>query len=146
MMLMLILLSLMSSPLMVEGAVVCPSAADYAPCECSEYSYQPGTIFLGCSSKQLTDSRASEILDAFLTTPGVSPLVYLDLQYSQLTRVLSQIKSFPQLERVYIVFNSITSVDYNKAFNFTEGAYPLDGLTLHVNQLTTIAPGSFKGQ
>ena len=102
-MLMLILLSLSPSPLMVEGAVVCPSAADYAPCECSEYIYQPGTVFLGCSSKQLTDSRASDILDVFLTTPGVSPLVYLDLQYNQLTREPSQIKSFPQLERVYLL-------------------------------------------
>ena len=77
----------------VDAVIVCPPAAAYSPCECIENNSaeRPGTIALDCLFKSLVDSKISEILDAFLTTPGISPLVRLELGGNQLTFIPDQI-------------------------------------------------------
>ena len=61
-----------------------------------------------------------------------------------LTRVPVQIRSFTQLELADFSENSITSIE-SGAFNLADAANPLSFLDLGFNQLTTIAPGAFKG-
>ena len=143
--LMFLLLMIPSSSSLVNADVICPPAADYAPCLCGENRGRPGTVYLYCYNQNLTDSQMSGILDAFLTTPGVSPLGYLSMWQNQLTRVPTQIKSFNQLDAVYIYENSIASIG-SGAFNFPDAANPVRDLSLYYNQLTTIAPGAFRGQ
>ena len=115
--LMMTMILLLSSSLLlvVKAAVICPPAADYAPCDCEERN---GTITLTCDMRNLNDSQVSDILDAFLTTPGVSPVGDLNLYQNRLTRVPTQIKFFDQLKRVTLQENSITSVE-SGAFNAT---------------------------
>ena len=110
----------LASSFAVEAAVVCPPSPTTTPCTCTELTTTPGTngtIYLYCYNKGLLDWKVSEILDAFLTTPGVSPIGKLDLEKNQLTYVPSQINFFTQLST----------------------------LSLSNNFMTTISPGSFKG-
>ena len=133
-------LFLLSSLQLAQAAVVCPPDDAYDPCECYEFIGKPGTITLDCVNRNLTDSRMSEILNAFLTNPNISPVAEIELTSNQLTRVPSQIRSFRQLENVFIVDNPIKSIEAGD-FNIT-GNYP----SLYIGgQLTTIAPGAFKG-
>ena len=152
--LMMTMILLLSSSLLlvVKAAVICPPAADYAPCDCREE--RNGTIYLDCGMRNLNNSQVSDILDAFLTTPGVSPVGDLNLYQNRLTRVPTQIKFFDQLRQVSLQENSITSVE-SGAFNATFPGgqnssfnYFLPNLNLELvwNQITTIAPGAFKGQ
>ena len=138
------LLLLLSSSL-VDAEVVCPPAADYAPCQCSDYFLKPGKILLTCKILKLGDSKISDILDAFLKTPGVSPVGCLELSSNQLTRVPSQMKLFDQLEWVELYNNNITFIE-SGAFNFPNASDPLQYLDLTYNKMTTIAPGTFTGQ
>ena len=121
--------------LSVNAAVVCPTTDAIASCYCSEVVNPPNTIHFSCYDKNLTDSQASDILDALLTTSSVSPLSWLDFSFNQLTKVPIQIKSFSQLNYVYPSGNDITSVD-SAAFNFPDAAHPLRFFTLGGNQLT----------
>ena len=144
---MLILISYLLLPLLVvqvKAAVICPPDDAIAPCNCAESSYYPGNIYLDCYYSNLNDSQTGEILDGYLTTSGVSPLVYLNLQYNRLTRVPSQVKSCTQLVDLYFDANLITSVE-SGAFNFTGSSNSLRNLYLFGNQLTTIAPDAFEG-
>ena len=139
------LLLLSSSSLVVNAAAVCPPATDNVPCSCYEWP-QSSTIDIYCYNQNLSDSQVSDILDAFLTTPGVSSSVgSLDLRLNRLTRVPPQMKLFPQLKTVMLEGNFITSIE-SGAFNFADATNPIRYLTLGNNQLTTIAPGAFKGQ
>jgi len=140
-MMILMLLSL------VNASVVCPPPAAYAPyCYCSEWSHKPGTINLDCArNAAINDTQMSDILDAFITTPGVSPVGYLFLVENQLTRVTSQINFFPQLETVDLQNNAITSAD-SGTFNFQDAANPIKDLLFAWNGVKTIAPGAFQGQ
>ena len=135
---------LLTSLSLANADVVCPPEAAYAPCGCSEYSEKPDTIYLNCYNRNLGDSKMSDILDAFLTTPGISPVGLLDLMSNRLTRVPTQMKFFNQLDYVYLNNNDITSIE-SGAFNFPDAANPILDLDLQNNQLTTIAPGAFKG-
>ena len=135
-------LSFLHLSVQVEAATVCPPANVISPCACSQWT--PTTTYLNCQSRVLTDSQASAILDAYLKTPNVSPVGVLQLSNNLLTRVPDQMKSFTQLEYAILDFNSITSIE-SGAFNFTDAANPLRSLYLSTNQLTTIAPGAFKG-
>ena len=125
-----------------DGAIasICPPVDAYAPCDCMDYN--PG-IYLLCFNRNLTDSKVSAILDAFLTTPGVSPVDYLDLSGNLLTRVPNQIKSFTHLGVVHLKKNAITSIESGD-FDFQSTVNPLQNLILENNQITTIAPGAFK--
>ena len=77
----------------------------------------------------------SDILDAFLTTPGVSPVAFLSLEYGKLlTRVPSEVRLFNQLDWVFLSDNNITSID-SGAFNFPDAANPLGNLDLAYNKI-----------
>jgi Leucine-rich repeat (LRR) protein len=135
--------SLLLSSSLAEAAVTCPPIEFYSPCECTEWT-GTGTIRLSCFARNLTDSKATEILQVFLTTPEVSPVGILKLDRNLLTRIPDEIHQFPQLVRVQLDSNNITSIDTAGTFKFTSTA-PLQLLMLYNTQLTTIAPGAFQG-
>ena len=87
----------------------------------------------------------SDVFDTFLTTPGISPLGQTNVAFNNLTRIPSQIKLFDQLEYVLFYDNEIASID-SGTFNFPKAANPARFIELSRNQLTTIAPGAFKGK
>ena len=128
--------------LLADADVICPPTNVISPCTCSEYT--TNTTTLNCYSHGLIDSQASDILDAYLSSPGVSPVVVLTLAFNFLSRVPDQVKSFTQLQNAYLNSNAITSIE-SGAFNASNAANPLKELSLSYNQLTTIAPGAFKG-
>ena len=80
-----------------QSAVICPAATVFSPCSCDEYKGNSGTIELNCGGNNVDDTRLSAILDALLTTPGVSPVGALMLWNNLLTRVPDQIPRFTQL-------------------------------------------------
>jgi hypothetical protein len=135
---------LFSAVLRGEAAIVCPPLNTISPCKCEEYSGKPGTIQLDCYNQNVNDSMANQILDFFLTTPGVSPIGYLTLGLNRLTFVPSQIRFFSQLVEIHLFGNLITSIE-SGAFDFTNVANFIPVLELYTNKLTTIAPGAFKG-
>ena len=103
------------------------------------------TTTLNCQSLNLTDSQASDILDAYLSTPDVSPVGVLYLNGNRLlTHIPIQINSFTPLSEAFLSYNSFTSIE-SGLFNLKDAANPLASLYLNSNQLTTIAPGAFKG-
>ena len=120
--------------------------ADVSPCYCYQaLSQQMGTILVECTQRNLDDLKAAEILDAFLNTPGVSPVSAVYFSHNQLTRVPKQISQFhPQLQTVFLDQNEITAVDLANTFHFTS-ATGQSYLNLFGNQLTTISAGAFKG-
>jgi hypothetical protein len=128
--------------LVLEAAVVCPPTAVYEPCSCSE-STSTGAIKLNCFNKNLGDAQVNELLDAFLATPGVSPLLNLDLTTNKLTRVPDQIRLFPEFNYISLSSNNITSPVGKCSFNFTDGTV-VRYLSLSNNKVTTIAPGAFQ--
>ena len=128
----------------VKGLVVCPRLAAYSPCICAENGGNPGTIFLLCSNRNLTDSTASHILDAFLTSPNVSPISIIELSSNpEMTRVPDQIRHFPLLTGINLDFNNISAIE-TETFNFTD--VTLQFLNLANIQLKSIAPGAFQGK
>ena len=134
--------ALLPSPLQMDSdrtAVVCPNPNNYAPCECNDRGDE--TVILNCRGKMLDDSRVSEILDAFISTPGVSPLTSLNLWQNQLTRVPLQVKLLNQLEHLDLESNKITTVK-SGAFKSNQ----LLSVFLSDNQLTSIDPGAFQGE
>ena len=133
----------LKSLVLVDAFYICPPANAISPCVCGRGYYET-TTSVDCISKHLTDSQASAILDAYLATPNVSPVGGIDLYNNLLTRVPVQVKSFTQLQFVNFDDNSITSIE-SGAFNLADAANPLSFLDLGFNQLTTIAPGAFKG-
>jgi len=139
--LLLLLISLLSSVQVVEAVVVCPPTTSYTPCKCIE---SPANyISINCFGLGLNDSRMREILTSFLTTPGVNSVAYLYLQSNKLTYVPREIKFFTQATDVELYNNNISSIE-SGVFNFS-GPLPLSRLELSTIQLTTIAPGAFKG-
>ena len=126
------------------AAVVCPPDDTYSPCTCYEYTNIPDTIYLYCGNNGLDDLKVSQILDVFLTTPGVSTLGNLCLFGNRLTRVPDQVHLFPKLDYVWLEENNISSSIQSKAFVFNKET-PLRNLDLQHNQLITIAPGAIQG-
>ena len=136
-------LSLLQLSIQVEAAVICPSDSVISPCACSQYTTSTST--LDCAGKNVNDSQASDILDAYLTIPGVSPVGDIELYYNPLlTHIPVQVKSFTQLVMVNLSPNSLTTIE-SDAFNLSDAANPLRYLDLSSNQLATIAPGAFRG-
>ena len=126
--------------------VVCPPEDAYTPCYCTEYFTTTGqsVITLDCSYANLGDAKASDILDAFLSTPDVSPLGRLNLFRCQLSFIPEQIEYLNQLIYVHLASNNITTIE-SGAFNFIGPDNSFRYLTLDSNQVTTIAPGALKG-
>ena len=126
---------------LVQAAITCPPDDAYAPCYCYEYIGKSETLTIDCQNRNLSDSKISEILDVFLTTTNnISPVSQIDLTSNQLTRIPRQIRSFSQLEDVFLIDNPIKSIEWGD-FN-TTGHNPSIFIG---NQLTTIAPGAFTG-
>ena len=129
--------------LLVESAVNCPLTS-ISPCICAENGSKPGTIFLLCGNNNLTDDRASEILDVFLTSSRVSPVSVLEMALTLMTRVPDQIQQFTQVTGIDLNFNNIATVEAG-SFNFTDGVNNLQFFNMANMNLETIAPATFKG-
>ena len=137
-------LSLLKSSLLVEAFVICPPPETISPFDCTEFGTS-NTTSLDCYYKELTDSQVSDILDAYLATPNVSPVGQLRMgSNTLLTRIPVQMKSFTQLVVAAITVNPITSIE-SGAFNFADDTNPLKTLSFSSDQVTTIEPGAFKG-
>jgi hypothetical protein len=121
-------------------AVTCPAEDDYAPCGCTEES--SGAIYVNCNTRSMTDSMASSVLQAFLNTPGVSPVFYLDFAYNHLTKVPDEFRLFDQIHNVNLRWNKIHSIP-SKAFLFSKSFR--NHLTLENNQISAIGAGAFQG-
>lgn len=133
--------ALLPSPLDCDidrTAVVCPYPSDYSPCECNDRGDE--TVILNCRGRQLNDSKVSDILDSFISTPGVSPLASLNLWQNKLTRVPKQVKLFNRLEHLDLEGNQIRTVE-SGAFKSNQ----LLSVFLSDNQLVDIEPGAFEG-
>ena len=125
----------------VKTSVVCQPSAAYSPCGCSEIDFT-GVTALNCGRQNVSDSRASEILDAFINNNAISPVQYIGLWANQLTRIPLQIRQFPKrLVTVDLSENGITSID-SDAIHSTS---PPQSLILRNNQVSAIAPGTFNG-
>lgn len=133
--------------LTADAAIICPPDEAIAPCSCEPSFNHPNKLSLDCYSVTLTDKRLSEISDAFLYTPNVSPMNAFLVISTQggVTRVPNQIKLFPELSAIDLYDVQLTSIrkgDFNLEASKTEF---LTSLILSANQISTIAPGAFKG-
>ena len=126
-------------------ALVCPPAASISPCECAQLGTTPDigydTLLISCGGQNLGDSRASEILNAFLA-PGVSLVGMIMFNGNKLTYVPRLIKQFYSLIYVNLENNDIATIGPND-LSFNMLTY---SLRLRNNsELTAIAPGAFEG-
>ena len=112
---------------------------------CSEdsggYGGDGTSIALSCARNLLGDVRISEILEAFLNTPSISPVSVMHLNSNLLTRIPPQLPKFTQLSTISLDRNFILSFPSN-AFNFTR---PPKYLWLNNNRLNGIEAGAFQG-
>ena len=131
---------MLSSAAAFEKVVTCPPQADYVPCSCTEES--SGAIYVNCNNRNMTDSMASSVLQAFLNTIGISPVFYLDFAYNQLTKVPDEVRLFDKIQNVNLHWNKIQSIPSN-AFLFSKSFR--NHLTLQNNQIRAIRAGAFQG-
>ena len=130
--------------------VVCPEPSDYLPCECiADDESNESLIKIDCSSQNINDAKASNILNAFLSNPEViSPLLSVDLQQNQLTAVPDQLRLFEKLVRVNLNQNRISTVKTGSFVfvprNHQEDRSRMD-VYLNENQISTIEPDAFQG-
>ena len=130
--------------------VVCPQPKDFLPCECiADDESNESLIKLDCGSKYLNDTKASDILDAFLSNADVSPLLSVDLQQNQLTAVPIQLRLFEKLVRVNLNQNHIRTVTAG-SFVFVPQNHQEDRSRMDVyldeNQISSIEPNTFQGK
>ena len=96
---------------MVPFSVVCPDFKRYQPCYCLPDDPEGiPQISLVCNNWNLTDTEISDILDSFLSTPDVSPILRLVLSENRLTRVPNQVRFFDRLAHVDLQGNRIENV------------------------------------
>lgn len=120
----------------------CPNRTTIAPCTCNFKDGISGrTAELHCFNMQLGDSRISEILLTFNSTPNVLPLSKMDLSYNSLTRVPKEISLFSSLAHVYLNGNEISKVE-SGAFNFSS---QFREISFFNNELTNVEPEAFQG-
>lgn len=120
----------------------CPNRITIAPCTCNLNDGTYGrTVELHCFNMKLGDSKISEILATFNSTPNVPPLSKLDLSLNSLTRVPKEILLFSSLAYVFLYANKIRTV-HSGAFKFSSR---LREISLANNQLTNIEPEAFEG-
>ena len=132
----------MLSNCLVNGAIVCPSPTDYAPCSCTDYSGDGIGLWLNCLNKNLDDDQISEILNSFLATPVVGPLKAVTLFQNRLNRVPDQIRQLDQLVYLNFEYSFITMIPKD-AFNFST---QLEELDLIHNRMIGIEAGAFQGR
>ena len=121
-----------------RASPVCPAASTISPCTCSA-DYSGTGVALECSSKGLTDSQFSSILDTFLAC-GISPLTRLNANTNSLTKVPSQIVKFTSLWNVDLANNKITSMPAG-AFSYPSATFLY--IYLYSNQITSIPSDAF---
>ena len=112
----------------------CP--ADIAPCQCNNQG--DGTIAINCGATEISQERASAVLDLFLQ-PGLSPVSAIDLQYNGFTTIPLQIARFTQLRSLNLQQQAIRTIP--------SGAFPasLTFLEIHLNLINSIQPGALQG-
>lgn len=126
-----------------SAPAVCPPVDSYWPCTCSGDASigDNSTILLDCGFKQLGDERMNEILNVFLTTPGVSAVSTMYLYGNGLTKVPQQVAKFSRLSSVSLSGNAIRHIA-SGAFDFS--STPLRFLYLSRNEIVSIEPDAFK--
>ena len=124
---------------------VCPPADKLEPCKCHVFdrgdTKKGGTLWFDCTELYLGDEKISQVLDAFISTPGVSPLRELYLYKNNLTRIPDQVRHFTELDRVDLGSNEIKTIEKG-SLNFTR---TLGLFTLNDNKMITIESGAFDG-
>jgi hypothetical protein len=122
---------------------VCPPAEKLEPCKCHVFdrddTKKGGTLRFNCTELYLGDEKISQVLDAFISTPGVSPLRELYLYKNNLTRIPDQIRHFTELDRVELGSNEIKTIEKG-SLNFTR---TLGLFKLNDNKMITIESGAF---
>ena len=127
---------------------VCPPYAAIGPCTCGVRENSPSDkeITLNCFQRYLGDARISDILDVFLTSPGLLPFYQIDLQENNLTRVPHQLnlllKAGGFIKTTNLEYNELTSIEKN---SFKYRVSDTSKILLSSNQMTAIAPGAFRG-
>ena len=122
---------------------VCPPKETIVPCGCGFNNNYKG-IYLDCDAMQLGDENVSDILDVFLSTSGLTPLAIVYFYRNNLTRVPHQLKLFPALQGINLEVNKFTTIEKN-TFKYQVSSESFS-ISLGYNQVTTIAPGAFRGK
>jgi len=125
----------------------CPiSRNDYWPCQCNINKTKVGnSIHLDCSSRNLTNSRAGEILQVFLSDQKtIQQLEEINLSYNQLTKVPFEIRFFHQTWLIDLSHNKIHSVP-SGAFNYSATQRQPVKIALDSNKITSIEAKAFQG-
>ena len=128
----------------VRCGIVCPNFADFAPCYCVDNG-DGQSIYLDCSNQNLNDTATSPILNSFLLSPGVDPVVEMNLSDNQITQIPNEIHDFGSLQIVDLDFNQIQYIK-SGAFNFTSRLrYLYLNGNPNGNKINYIEPGAFLG-
>lgn len=89
------------------------------------------------------EEEINNALDTFVLSPLVDTIVTLDLSFNKLTNVPAQIKSFSQLQYIYLTSNTISTANKESLAFITPY---LKELSLLENGLSNIEPGAFQGK
>ena len=125
----------------------CPvSRNDYWPCQCNTNKTKLRNTFrLDCSNRNLTNSRAGELLTVFISDAQmVKQLEEIDLSYNQLTKVPFEIRFFHQTWLIDLSHNKIHSVQ-SGAFNCSATQRRPVKIALDSNKITSIEAKAFQG-
>ena len=88
----------------------CPPATLLEPCKCHIFSSSDaneGNLWFECPELYLGDDKMSQVLDQFISTPGIGQLREIYLYRNNLTRIPDQIRNLTKLNRVILGSNSI---------------------------------------
>ena len=124
--------------------IIGPDITSYFPCSCTpDLSIDDNDphITLICDKLNLTDSKMSDILDAFLTTPNVSKILRLALPGNNLTRVPDQIRLFTRLIYVDLEDNHIQTIHSGAFVSHLDQHY----VFLDNNKISHLEPDAFQG-
>lgn len=126
----------------------CPTAPnDYWPCQCNINKTKVGeTNHLDCSNRNLTNSRAGEILRVFLADQEmIQQLKEINFSYNQLSKVPFEIRFFHQTWLIDLSHNKIHSVP-SGAFNSSATKRQPVKIALDSNKITSIEAKAFQGK
>ena len=117
---------------------ICPPSTDLEPCRCG---YLFNRLAFSCYDRGLGDEKISQLLDQFISTPGVGALRELYLWNNNLTRIPDQIRHFTELDDMDLSWNEIRLVKKG-SFNLIQH---LERLLLYNNMISSIESGAFNG-